>query len=185
VTDKGSDIEQGFYWETIYDIFQCCGCDAVVLRRSHSFSENDGEVTTFYPPPISRWSPLWLWSIPADIRQLVIEVYIALQADSLSLAIMGARAVVEVAMINKVGDCGSFNQNLDAMEKQNYISRNNKEYLATALDAGSAAIHRGHRPDEDDLNRVMDIVENFLHSIYVLGGHAKQLKANTPPRPKK
>jgi len=90
-----------------------------------------------------------------------------------------------VAMINKVGDCGSFNQNLDAMEKQNYISRNNKEYLATALDAGSAAIHRGHRPDEDDLNRVMDIVENFLHSIYVLGGHAKQLKANTPPRPKK
>ena len=57
------------------------------------------------------------------------------------------------------------------------------EVLEVALDAGSAAAHRAFRPDPDDLNAVMDIIENLLHSIYHLEKLATRLKKTTPPRP--
>jgi hypothetical protein len=43
-------------------------------------------------------------------------------------------------------------------------------------------MHRAHRPTGEDLNTVMDIVENFLQSLFVFEKATKDLKASTPPR---
>jgi hypothetical protein len=45
-------------------------------------------------------------------------------------------------------------------------------------------MHRAHRPSSQDLNTVMDIVENFLQSLFVFDKANKDLKATTPQRPK-
>jgi hypothetical protein len=55
--------------------------------------------------------------------------------------------------------------------------------LEVALDAGSASMHRAHRPTVKQMNTVMDIVENFLHSAFVLEETAPVLEAGIPARP--
>lgn len=179
----GRDDEQGFWWRTNYDMLECLGCGDVMLRQSFLFSENEGEEITFYPPRASRWLPEWQYSLPPAMRSLLVEIYAALQADSRRLAMMGARTVIETAMISKVGDHGTFAANLQALEDGGYVSKTNRQYLETALDAGSAAAHRAHLPNVDHLNTVMDIVENLLHSLFVLAKPSAELKAAIPPRP--
>lgn len=111
------------------------------------------------------------------------EIYSALQADSRSLAMMGARAVIEAAMLKKMEDSGSFAGNLQRFEELGYVSKQNREYLDAALDAGSAVIHRGHHPTPFELETVMDIAENLLQSVFVLEKPSKALKELTPAKP--
>lgn len=182
--DAGADEHQGFEWRTEYEMFVCLGCDEVVLRRTHWFSEDPQESVAYFPPAASRWVPGWRWRLPGHISDLLGEVYTALQAGSLSLAMMGARAIIETAMVQTVGDHGNFPANLNQMEQAGHLSANNRQYLQVALDAGSASAHRAHRPTPDQVNTVMDIVENLLHSLFVLAKQTAALKAAIPPRPK-
>jgi hypothetical protein len=181
----GSDREQGFWWETRFDMLECCGCEEVMLRRRFVFSENEGADVSFFPPRASRWLPTWSPSLPAEIRSLLSEIYTALQADSLRLAMMGARAAIETAMIAKVGDNNSFQANLQALENAGYVSKANRKFLEVALDAGNAAMHRAHVPTAEQMDTVMDIVENLLSSLFVLEKPSAALKAATPPRARK
>lgn len=183
-SDSGGNEEQGFNWQTTSEMFECCGCSSVLLRQTHDFSENPEPQITFFPPPASRWLPQWQWSLPQKIRVLLTQVYKALQADSPSLAMMGARAILDTAIIDTVTDHGNFSKNLQAMESKGYLSKRNCEYLKVAFDAGSASAHRSHNPDLDQINTVMDIVENMLQSLFVLGRKAKALQGAIPPRPK-
>lgn len=84
----------------------------------------------------------------------------------------------------KVGDQGNFPQMLDAMIKAELISKNESSILQAALDAGSAAAHRGYSPTSESLNDVMDIVEHLLKSVFVLPKVAEKLKKSTPQRTK-
>jgi len=115
---------------------------------------------------------------------LMEEVYTALQANSKRLALMGARALVDDFMNDKVGDIGGFNQKLEELEKQGLISKANRCFLDAALEAGHAVIHRGFNPKKETVEQVMDIVENLLQT-YVLDEAADDLKKSTPERKKK
>jgi hypothetical protein len=98
---------------------------------------------------------------------------------------MGARTLVDMAILDKVGDVGTFEQKLKALEDQGFVSQRNREVLEAALDAGNAAAHRGHGFKAEEVNQVMDIVENLLQAIYVLESAAQKIKSVTPPRKKK
>ena len=57
--------------------------------------------------------------------------------------------------------------------------------LDAALDAGHAASHRGHCPNHEELDHVMDIVESIIVQMYVLPEAGKRLKHSIPPRKKR
>ncbi len=97
---------------------------------------------------------------------------------------MGARTLVDMAILDKVGDVGTFVEKLKALESKGFISKRNREVLSAALDAGSATAHRGHKFEAAQVHQVMDIVENLLQSIYVLERAAQKIKTATPPRKK-
>jgi hypothetical protein len=80
-------------------------------------------------------------------------------------------------------DVGTFDEKLRKLEGLGVVSANNRGVLSAALDVGHAAAHRGHAPNSDDVNAVMDIVENLLHAVYVLPGMADRLRKTTPQRP--
>ena len=80
---------------------------------------------------------------------------------------MGARTLVDMVILEKVGDVGTFKDKLKALEKAGYVSSQGREVLYAALDLGSAAAHRGHAPTETEVQSVMDIVENMLQAVYV------------------
>jgi hypothetical protein len=172
-------------WTITSSTLQCCGCGHVILRRSsfHRFAPEDLHIQ-FFPPPVSRHSPSWQYSetFPNELRSVMQEVYQSLDADNRRLPMMGARTLVDMLIIDKVGDVGTFNEKLKKLEGLGFISSHNREVLSAALDVGSAAAHRGHAPKADDVNAVMDIVENLLHAVYVLPGMAQRLKKTTPPR---
>ncbi len=96
---------------------------------------------------------------------------------------MGARSLVDQFMNDKVGDLGGFAQKLEALLKEGYLSRFQKEFLLVALDAGHAVTHRGFAPKKDTVEQVMDVVENLLQH-YALLEAVDDLKKVTPPRKK-
>ncbi|RZL03864.1 MAG: DUF4145 domain-containing protein [Rubrivivax sp.] len=109
------------------------------------------------------------------------EVYTALHADSRRLAMMGARALIDMVITKTVGDQGTFGKGLDELKKRELISKPDRTIIDAAIDAGSAAMHRGHQPTIDGVNVVIDIVERMIHAE-ILEAKAKELAASTPPR---
>src|SRR2546422_570812 len=56
---SGSDEEQGFHWETQYDMLECCGCEEVTLRRIR-----DTPACRIVSPngnPVPRQNPTDFW----------------------------------------------------------------------------------------------------------------------------
>jgi hypothetical protein len=169
-----------------YDLLECLGCDDVSLRCTETVHGYEWEEITFFPPRVSRPLPKWHWQLPEEIQSLLSEVYNTLHADGRRLALMGVRAIIERTMILKIGsDLGSFPRNLTAFESIGFLSRDNREYLETALEVGHAATHRAHTAEPEVINTVMDILENLLQAVFVLGSDAAKLRPQIPTRPPK
>lgn len=187
--DTDSEVIDGEFsidWRTTFDVFQCNGCLEPLLRRIYEFSEYDYPEIRYFPPRISRHPPTWVHQLPNELKSLLEEIYRALDADNYRLPLMGARTLVDIVMSEKLGgDAGPFSEKLKQLQVKGYVSIRNTEILEAALDAGSAAAHRGYAPQPKELNIVMDIVENLLQAVYVLQEAAQELKKSTPPRPAK
>lgn len=96
---------------------------------------------------------------------------------------MGARAVMDMLIVEQVGDAGTFPEKLLALQQKGVVTDSGREVLDAALDAGSAVAHRGLRPTAADTAAVLDILENVLQSVYCLRAVAQWLRTSTPPRP--
>jgi hypothetical protein len=156
----------------------------VQIGRASPYMDNlyDIKNVQYFPPPVARLKPNWFDALPRDLRKLLSEIYRSLDADTRALPMMGARAVLDRVIVDTIGDVGSFEQKLKKLEEERHINAKGREILDAALDAGNAAIHRGHAPTVKDVHSVMDIVEHLLHSTYVLESVAEEIKRNTPPR---
>lgn len=172
------------WWITTYTLFVCRGCENVTLRKTYEWSEwEDGNChVDFYPPRVSRNEPKWFIDLPENFKLLAEEIYVALHAGCRRLALMGSRTLLDLLLLEKVGDGGSFADKLKKLEQLGLLSTKHKEILNTVLDAGSAATHRGYNPASDDLNAVVDIIENLLQLVYVLDVSSNELKHKIPQR---
>ena len=94
---------------------------------------------------------------------------------------MGARSIIDLFMNEHIGDIGGFQQKLNQLLKDGWISKKNMEFLSAALDAGHAVTHRGYKPSINEVNQIMDIIENLLQTQVLLSS-AENLRENTPKR---
>lgn len=175
-------------WSTTHALLECKGCKEISLRRTEWCSEDhplDQRAPTYFPPRVSRRKPAWAsrHGLPDEYVSLLEEVYTALHADSRRLAAMGARALIDICIVRRVGDQGNFSKGLEKLVAEKHISETDREVVSAAVDAGNASAHRGHCPSADDINVVIDIVENLIQSE-LLPEQAQTLRANTPTRPK-
>ncbi len=170
-------------WVTTYTMLECRGCENVTLRRTYVFSEwNPGEAQIdYFPPHLFRRKPDWADELPKDEQSVLTEVYAALASDSRRLALMGERTLVDLFIVRKIGDQGTFVEKLKKLELEGFLSAKNREMLDAALNAGHAASHRAYLPERDQLSTVMDIVENLLQSD-LLAKEIKELRKATPKR---
>jgi len=146
----------------------------------------------YYPSPITRKQPEWQLHLLAgvhgsgkerDIGALLAEVYATVAGGQYRVAAMGIRALLEQVMILKVGDLRTFDMKLDAFQ-EGYISLLQRDALRATLDLGDAAMHRAHRPSENDLMLALNIVEGVLAPIYAHKDLAIKLTESVPPRKK-
>lgn len=176
-TERGYEIA----WITTTSVLECCGCESVTLRKSVYCTEDESQEVITFPPAVSRQKPKWHDSLPDEYQVLLTEVYAALHADSRMLVLMGARALIDVFMIKHIGDIGGFEKKLTRLVTLGFLSLRDSEMVASAIDAGSAAAHRGHLPTSDSTTSVLDIVENLLHKAVLLDS-ASRLREATPAR---
>lgn len=113
---------------------------------------------------------------------MLAEIYAALDIEAYTLVAIGIRTVIDVLASKTVGDVGGFNQKLDALERDGWLSRLDKKRIQIVVDAGSAAAHRGFRASPSDVEHMLDSVEHLLRSRYVLDTQAKALKRAIPKR---
>ncbi len=85
-------------------------------------------------------------------------------------------------MIDKVGDAGSFGNNLKKFHAAGFVSVVQKTALSAALELGHAAMHRGHAPSTFQLGTALDITENLVHGLYIIEHRAQASVRNLPPR---
>jgi hypothetical protein len=174
-----------------YEMIKCRGCGEVSLRAVYTSSSGERSYT-YYPPRRTRKRPEWAdfvlrddyLNIPTEIWSIIQEAYEALENNSRRLAAMGIRAALEALMIDKVGDRGTFKGNLDALQREHYLSLRQRNDLERILEAGHAAIHRGWKPTNDQIDTVLDITEGLIESIYIHGPSAERLEKEVPKRPK-
>jgi hypothetical protein len=183
----GSETGEAYgtiHWTDDYEILECAGCKTVSMRHGAWFEPTDETAVRIYPPPVARRQPDWLYQTPNMVMTLMKQVYTALDSNSRGLALMGARAAVDIVLVEKVGDSGGFAEKLKTAEAAGILGRKNRQVLDAALDAGNAAAHRGYQATADDVNAVIDIVENLLQAVYHLESLADRLKRTTPARAK-
>jgi Domain of unknown function (DUF4145) len=174
-----------------YETLQCAGCDAIKLRHTEIFSGEPNESTTYFPSATFRRHPEWyedlLMELPVSDNytlELLNEIYVAMQHNLLRVAAMGVRALLESVMITKVGDQGSFVNNVGQFEAKGYVSKFQSARLVTILDAGSATIHRSYSPSREDVVTLIDIAEHIIESVFVHEPKVKALASRVPKREK-
>ena len=184
----------------IFDMLECCGCREVILRRTFHCPDKDVHVrmgnadvmvdadgcaeddVRYFPPAMSRDLPRWRLKLPREMRRLLEEIYRSLDGESLRLPMMGARTLVDMMILEKIGDVGGFKEKLKELEKEGFVSLHNREALYAALEVGNAVAHRGHAATESEVQDVMDIVETMLQAVYVFPELAQNLRKTTPAR---
>lgn len=172
-----------------YETLKCCGCDAIKLRHTSWFSEEEGSTVHYFPPSIFRRTPDWfseLWlELKADeefVESLLKEIYVALQNNLASLATMGVRALLERIMVTRAGDQGNFKKNIARFEELGHVSKLQRERLETIFEAGHAAMHRAYKPKVKDVVTLLDITEHIIESVFLHQGKVEELKKKVPIR---
>jgi len=159
----------------------------------NSFTRDDNDefipTKTFYPPRLSRHRPHWFvkWEtnkhLTFESRRMMNEIYVALQNGSRQLATLGIRALLEHAMVIKVGDKGSIGKNIRAFFEAGYIAELDREFFEkTLIEAGHAAMHRLYVPTDAELSALMDLTEGVIVSVFIHPATARELAAKIPRR---
>ena len=188
-----------FSWGTTMEILECCGCGELSARRRFWFSEWEDvvenpttgrlelhmpEEVDYLPARRVRARPEWVNRLPdKNLRQVMEEVYVALDHDLAVLAATGARTLLDRAMWLRIKDQqGGFRGKLDAMVAEGHMGEDEREKFLVMADLGSAAVHRGHVPDPSALNGVLTAVEALLYRLFVEPREVQAIKASTPRR---
>jgi hypothetical protein len=189
--DEGPGI---FYvhQKEVYLLLRCCGCDSVSLKHE-SFSEaEEHPAIKIYPPRQFRQPPRWLYELDyfaafrnadiAFIPRLLREIYGSLYSEHRAVSAMGIRALLELVMVEKIGDRGSFGKNVEAFQTEGFISLQQRTLLDSVLEFGHASMHRNYAPATKELISALDVAENLIHTLYILPDEAKSLSDAIPKR---
>lgn len=182
--DEGDKINS--VWEVVGNLWylsKCRGCEKInfkhILRTIPPFEKTD-ELHYFPKKPI-RSVPKWTINLPIQYMDILREVYIAINEQLFTLALTGIRTLLDIYIVEKIGDKGTFKQKLTKLVSDNIITISKAEVLEAAIDAGNASAYRGYKPEEKTLFQVLSIIENLLESE-IVDRNLSEIKQKTPPR---
>lgn len=182
--DEGDKIDS--VWEVVGNLWclsKCRGCEKInfkhILRTIPPFEKTD-EISYFPKKPI-RSVPKWVINLPIEYMDILREVYIAINEHLFTLALTGIRTLLDIYIVDKIGDKGTFKQKLTKLVSDNIITSSKAQVLEAAIDAGNASAHRGYKPEEKTLFQVLSIVENLLESE-IVDRSLNEIKQKTPQR---
>jgi hypothetical protein len=138
--------------------------------------------------PTLPYYPNWvdtIWASNERLGEILREVYKAKQQKLNTLATIGIRCVLELCC-NELGITENthktFGDKVKGLCDKKVITDKEYDYFYSKLfDAGSAAVHRGWKVNDDDLQTLLNFLGNFIETTFILN---KQLdKIQIPKRP--
>lgn len=202
--NRYDDDDSGVWGQTDYRILQCRGCETVYFQQDAIFSENldyrrdplTGEPEAYMPHEITYWPepsspserprPTWtydLYAVDSDLKSLFEDIYVALRNNLRVLSAIGIRTVFDRASeLLGVDPAKTFAEKLSELLLLGKIGNSERDSLGILTDAGSAAAHRGWKPEPQELDTMMSIIEAFLYRTFILDEAARRLKKNVPKK---
>lgn len=198
---RDHDEEHLVWAKTDYRILRCRGCGAVYFQTDYIYSEDvefsinphtgEHEATipnkvTHWPAPSKRKQPDWaggLFIVDNDLHSLFDDIYVALNSDLRALSAIGIRTAFDRASeLLGVNPAKNFAEKLTELVQIGKIGESERDTLNILIDAGSAAAHRGWKPEPRELDAMMSIIEAFLYRAFILDAEAKSLKQKVPAK---
>lgn len=187
VIDEQPGIEHIF--KDKYMVIQCLGCEAVSYLTEDKYTsapqlpEEDWMVNlTSYPKSIYDNSDFTIFDyekydqFPNVVRDLYMEIESALKSESLILAALGLRTLVEAICIEQGMEGYSLADKIKSMESRGLISRNERPILDKLRKLGNASAHEIKKFSTEQLSYALDIVNHVLTGVYLLPRINKKLK---------
>jgi len=182
-------------------LLKCMGCETVFYWRSSWDSEDwDGRIgingveeiyhpvtVTTYPSPEKKDDrPDWIWnvsSIDPQLASILTQIYDAYDTGALILAAVGLRTALDrTTEFLKIDPGFSLERKVKGLLDKGFIGETEANILATVVDAGSAAAHRGWSPDGTEFWTLLTALEQFIRRTVVSGQIALEIKAKIPQR---
>ncbi|WP_272152179.1 DUF4145 domain-containing protein [Tenacibaculum aiptasiae] len=164
----------------IWIITECNGCEKLNLNIYRRIDPGREDILSHkYPLKLIRVIPKWITNLELGFIELLIEIYDSLNNNRIRLAMMGIRTLFDMYIVDKIGDIGGFKFKLKKLLAEGFITINEQELLDNSLEFGNATIHRGFKPDMNEVNTVLDILENILHKEVL------SMKSSTMKPPKR
>jgi hypothetical protein len=142
-----------------------------------------------WPEPSARKRPDWLESlltVDSDLYQILAEIYTALDSGSRTLPAVGVRTAFDRGSeLVGIDPAITFDEKLDALHSGGGIGKTERDALDVMTDAGSASAHRGWRPNPQELNTMLHLLEAFVHRNFVISDDVSKLKNAVPAKQKR
>jgi hypothetical protein len=203
-TDEWNDSEDHINYRTDYRILQCDGCQTTFFQKEEVTADADeayfdiesddyivpeNRTVTIWPKPIQRARPKWVSNFGIrdnELRELLDEAYTALENELRVLAAIGMRTGFDrVTELLGIDPALGFAEKLNVLMSIGAIGQDEHDALSVLTEAGSAAAHRGWKPDQRELENMISVLENFIYRTFILKGAMTMLKAKIPPKPEK
>lgn len=126
--------------------------------------------------------PAWYEQLDDNKKALLIEVVRTLGINLSALPSTGIRTLIEMVMVEKIGNEGTFANKLDRFANEDHISKKHSDLLSKVIDVGNASAHRGHFPSTAELSACLDVLNHLLEQIYVLNPKVDKVSESTPKR---
>lgn len=199
-----NDHESGVWGIDKYRILRCGGCKAIYFQEERVFSEDvehrwtpeTGEWEAYIPPKIAYWPqpekqkpPSWVplfLGIDEELCNLITEIYLAHDCNLRVTTAIALRTVFDkTAQILGADASQGFAQKINHLATIGKVNESERAALTALTNAGSAAAHRGWKPDDHDLLFMIKIMEDFLWRSFFLDDAAKRFMVKIPPDPRK
>lgn len=171
--------------KTDWLLTECKGCESKNLELvTYHSGENEVEREVSrksIPGKPLRKVETWIFKLEKDYIELMAEIYSSYNAENHRLTLMGLRTLIDMFILDNIGDAGTFKQKLIKLKEQHFINKVQLELLETSIEAGNAASHRGYKPSIEVLSSVIEIVEHLLKT-FVLSKDLTTIKDQIPKR---
>jgi Domain of unknown function (DUF4145) len=165
----------------IWNLSKCLGCEKINFKHILRDGDRSNDKIFDFPMKAVRTPPNWIVKLPIKYVEILQEIYSSINSHSFILSLTGIRILLDIYIINKIGDVGNFRDKIKKLVSDGIITSSKASVLEIAIDAGNASAHRGYKPEKEILFQVLDIVENLLESE-IVDRQVNQIKQNTPSR---
>lgn len=162
--------------EESYQIVKCCGCDNYEFRKEYVDFENDQyNYDEIYPKyALKIFSDRESACIPSNIYNLYSEIRRAVSSESMLLAGIGLRILVEAIANDLKIQKDKLQSKITEMKNRSLISDAQCSMLHKIRFLGNDVAHETELPTHDQVNMALDILETVIRQCYVQPELAKR-----------